>query len=167
MATREEIVEALRANDARIDELRARILDRPEHPLLEGEWRVRDALSHLAARANPMPRVLERIERLDSGGPEAPRIQIDEINHGQVEERHGSSAADLIAEIKAGHASAIEGLPGIDDGTLARELPLGFRPGTSRVGDMLRMAGAGHESSHLDAIEAALAGTPEGTATAP
>ena len=99
--------------------------------------------------------------------PEAPRIQIDEINHGQVEERHGSSAADLIAEIKAGHASAIEGLPGIDDGTLARELPLGFRPGTSTVGDMLRMAGAGHESSHLDAIEAALAGTPEGTATAP
>ena len=91
MATREEIAAALRATDARIDELRDRILDRPEHPLIEGEWRVRDALSHLAARANPVPRVLARIERLDSGGPEAPRINIDEINHGQVEERHGSA----------------------------------------------------------------------------
>ena len=91
MATREEIAAALRATDARIDELRDRILDRPEHPLIEGKWRVRDALSHLAARANPVPRVLARIERLDSGGPEAPRINIDEINHGQVEERHGSA----------------------------------------------------------------------------
>ena len=156
MATRDEIVEALHASDVRIDELQARILDRPEQRLLEGEWRVRDALSHLAARANPVPRVLQRIERLDGGGPEAPRIAIDEINHGQVQERQGSSAADLLAEIKAGHASAVEGLPGIDDGTLARELPLGFQPGTTTVGDMLRMAGGGHENSHLDAIEAAL-----------
>ena len=158
MATRDEIAEALRANDARIDELRGRILDRPEHPLLEGEWRVRDALSHIAARVNPVPRVIERVERLNSGGPEAPRINIDEINHGQVQERHGSSAADLIAEIKAGHASAIHDLERIEDDTLAREIPLGFRPGTTTVGEMLRMASAGHERSHLDAIEAALGG---------
>lgn len=157
MATRQEIVEALHASDARIGELRGRILDRPEHPLPEGEWRVRDALSHLAARANAVPRVLERIERLDSGGPEAPRINIDEINHGQVKERHGVSAVDLLAEIKAGHAAAIEGLQNIDEATLTRELPLGFRPGTTTVGEMLRMAGAGHEGTHLDAIEAALA----------
>ena len=158
MATRQEIAAALHASDARIDELRGRILDRPEHPLIEGEWRVRDALSHLAARANPVPRVLERIERLDRDGPEAPRINIDEINHGQVQERHGSSAVDLIAELKAGHASAIEDLQAIDDDTLAREIPLGFRPGTTTVGEMLRMAGAGHEGSHLDAIDAALGG---------
>ena len=44
----------------------------------------------------------------------------------------------------------------MDDGTLARELPLGVRPGTTTVGEMLRRAGGGHESSHLDAIEAAL-----------
>ncbi len=158
MATKDEIAEALRASDARIDGLRTRIVDRPEHPLLDSEWRVRDALSHLAARANPVPRILDRIERLDSGGPEAPRIDIDEINHGQVEERHGSSAVDLIAELKAGHASAIEALAGIEDGTLEREIPLGFRPGTATVGEMLQMAGAGHEGSHLDAIEAALGG---------
>jgi hypothetical protein len=34
---------------------------------------------------------------------------------------------------------------------------MGFRPGTTTVAEMLRMAGPGHEGSHLDAIEAALA----------
>ena len=93
-----------------------------------------------------------------ASGASATRINIDEINHGQVQERHGSSAADLIAEIKAGHASAIHDLERIEDDTLAREIPLGFRPGTTTVGEMLRMAGAGHEGSHLDAIDAALGG---------
>jgi hypothetical protein len=161
MVTRDEIAEAFRANDARIDALRGRILDRPEHKLLEGEWRVRDALSHLAARANPVPRILERIDQGGDGAP--PRINIDEINHGQVEERRNDSAADLIAELKAGHAAAVEALTDVDDELLALEIPLGFRPGTATVGEMLRMAGAGHEGTHLDQIEASLAAVDAGS----
>ena len=159
MATKHDIADAIRANDARIEGLRTRILVRPEQPLPEGEWHVRDALSHVAARANPVPRILARVKALDGAdaGP-APRIDIDEINHGQVEERHGASPEELLAEIAAGHAAAIEELAGLDDELLSRVIPLGFRPGDTTVGDMLNMAGAGHERTHLNDVATALEG---------
>ena len=53
MATRDEITTAIRAVDARLDGLRRRILAHGEQPPREGMWRVRDALSHLSARASP------------------------------------------------------------------------------------------------------------------
>ncbi|MSQ29789.1 MAG: hypothetical protein EXR68_04800 [Dehalococcoidia bacterium] len=51
---RDELVSAIEAADARARALRARLEQHADTPLLEGEWRVRDALSHLAARANPV-----------------------------------------------------------------------------------------------------------------
>ena len=159
MATKDEIADAIRANDARIEGLRTRILVRPEQPLAEGEWRVRDALSHVAARANPVPRILARVKALDGADAgTAPRINIDEINHSQVEERSGASPEELLAEIAAGHAAAIEELAGLDDELLSRVIPLGFRPGDTTVGDMLNMAGAGHERTHLNDVATALEG---------
>ncbi len=159
MATKDDIANAIRANDARIEALRERILARPEQPLPQGEWRVRDALSHVAARANPVPRILARVEALDRDeAGAAPRINIDQMNLGQVEERRGASPEELLAEIAAGHAAATEELVGLDDELLSRVIPLGFRPGDTTVGDMLHMAGAGHERTHLDDVAVALEG---------
>ena len=71
MATREAIVQAIRNADARSEALRERIIAAPAAPLAEGEWRVRDALSHLAARANPLP-LIEMVSAMAESGAEGP-----------------------------------------------------------------------------------------------
>ena len=49
MATRDEIVTAIKAVDARLEGLKARIIDQGDAPLKEGTWHIREALSHLDA----------------------------------------------------------------------------------------------------------------------
>lgn len=159
MTTRDDFIAAVHNVDERLAALRDDILANPDKPLLEGTWRVRDALSHLAARANGVPRVLARVEAVDnpppSGASAAPR-NIDEINAGQVEERGDRSAEELLEEIRAGHAAALEAAAAIDDATLERSIPLGFRPGDATVGELLVMGGPGHDGNHLAQVEAAL-----------
>ncbi|MGE3960372.1 MAG: maleylpyruvate isomerase N-terminal domain-containing protein [Dehalococcoidia bacterium] len=157
MSSREDFTAAVRQIDERIAGLRAEILAHPDRPLLEGTWRVRDALSHLAARANGVPRVLARVAAIDqpAGAAPAPR-NIDEINAGQVEERTDRSAEQLLDEIREGHAAAITAAGEIDEALLARSIPLGFRPGDATVGELLLMGGPRHDGNHLDQIEAAL-----------
>ena len=156
MTTRTDIIEAIRLVDARLDGLQTRILEDGDRPLPEGTWRVRDALSHLAARANGVERVLMRLRAHEAGTPIAQPLSIDEINAGQVEERTSLGAADLLAEIRAGHAGAISALGQVDDETLAKMLPQGFRPGESAVADQILRGGPGHDANHIDQIEAAL-----------
>ncbi|MCK9496087.1 MAG: maleylpyruvate isomerase N-terminal domain-containing protein [Dehalococcoidia bacterium] len=157
MTTREEFIAAVQQVDERLAALREQIVAGGEKPLQEGTWRVRDALSHLAARSNGVARVLARVEAADnpSATPPAPR-NIDEINAGQVEERTDRSVEELLDEIAAGHAAAIEAARGLDDETLARSLPLGFRPGDATVAELLAMGGPRHDGNHLDQVEAAL-----------
>lgn len=158
MTSREDFVAAVRGVDERIAAIRADIVANADKPLLEGTWRVRDALSHLAARANGVPRVLARVEAADdpsSGGAPAPR-NIDEINAGQVEERADRSVEELLGEIRDGHTAALAAAAAIDDATLARSIPLGFRPGDATVADLLVMGGPRHDGNHLEQVEAAL-----------
>src|SRR5690606_775479 len=157
MTTRDDFIAAVRAVDDRIAGMREAILANAERPLLEGTWRVRDALSHLAARSNGVPRVLARVEAADhpSAAPPAPR-NIDEINAGQVDERVDRSVEDLLDEIQRGHAAAIEAAQGLDDALLGRSIPLGFRPGDATVAELLVMGGPRHDDTHLDQIEAAI-----------
>ena len=154
MATREEIAEAIRTADGRIGALGERIAEGAERPLPEGEWRVRDALSHLAATANPVPAVLARVRALDEpGGEPPPRTS----NEDQIAARAGASAADLVAEAREGYRAALEALADAGDAELARPIPFGFRPGEAPAGDMLHMLASGHAGGHIDDIEAALA----------
>jgi len=159
MSSTDEFAAAVRQIDDRLAALRQEILANGDKPLLEGTWRVRDALSHLAARANGVPRVLARVEALDSpansGSAPAPR-NIDEINAGQVDERSERSVEELLDEIHAGHAAALVAAAAIDEATLARSIPLGFRPGDATVGELLVMGGPRHDGNHLDQVEAAL-----------
>ena len=149
MATRDELIQGFEGLNARIDGLSEAIIANPEAALPEGEWRVRDALSHLAASSNPVPRMLERAQ----GGEAAGMPNNDE----QVAERSDVSPADLIAEVKAGHEASIAALGDADEALFAVEIPLGFRPGDIAVGDLLGMLVTSHESGHIDDIEAALA----------
>ncbi len=166
MPTRDEVQSAIGAFDARIDGLRERILANGDAALAESEWTVRAALSHLAARANGVPRVVQRAEQAaqstagdgQQSGSAPPPINIDEINAGQVTERAGRSVLELLDEIRDGHRAAIAAVAELDESLLERSIPRGFRPGDTTVGEMLIMGGAGHDGSHLDQIEAALPG---------
>jgi len=156
MATRDEVVAAIQAVDARLAALKPRIIARGEAPLKEGTWRVREALSHLAARSNGVDRIAQRVRDTQAGkAPAAPR-SIDEINADQVAERSSKSVAELLDEIAAGHAAAITAVRAIDQATLDAMLPLGFRPGESAASDLMVRGGPGHDQTHVDQIEAAL-----------
>ena len=50
---RAEVIKVFEEVDARVNALRPRLEANPDAPLPSGTWRVRDALSHLAARSGP------------------------------------------------------------------------------------------------------------------
>lgn len=150
--TREELIEAIEHAEQRLAALRPVLEAAAEQSLPTGTWRVRDALSHLAARANPISRVLQRIEEAASGVT-APRPPIDDVNAEQVEERVGLTAAALLDEMQAGHRATLEGIP--DDALLAGMLPA-FGGGEVTVAEMIARIGVGHETNHLNEIEQAL-----------
>ncbi len=156
MATRDEVVAAIRAVDTRLDALKPRIMAQGDAPLKEGTWRVREALSHLAARANGVDRVAQRVRDTQAGkAPAAPRT-VDEINAGQVAERTSKSVAELLEEVARGHAAAITAVGAIDESILDTMLPFGFRPGESAASDLMLRGGPSHDNNHIDQIEAAL-----------
>ena len=157
MTTRDEIIAAIRGVDARLATAHDRIIAGGERPLTEGTWHVRDALSHLAARANGVDRVIQRLRAAEAGTPVAAPVTIDEINAGQVEERRDATVAALLDEIRIGHAAAIAAIGHVDDATLAKLLAQGFRPGEAPVADMILRGGPGHDGTHIEQIEAALA----------
>lgn len=156
MTTRDEIIAGIRGVDERLAALRDRIIEAGERPLTEGTWAVRDALSHLAARANGVDRVIQRLKAWEAGLPFMPPQTIDEINAGQVEERRSADVASLLDEIQVGHAAALAALEHVDDETLAKEMPQGFRPGDAPVADLIVRGGPAHDNGHIDQIEAAL-----------
>jgi len=156
MATRDEVVAAIRAVDARLEGLKPRILAQGEASLKEGTWRVREALSHLAARSNGVGRVAGRVAAAQAGTPAAPPASIDEINADQVADRSSKSVAELLDEISAGHAAAIAAIGTLDQAVLDYPLALGIRPGEAPASDMMLRGGPGHDNNHLDQIEAAL-----------
>lgn len=156
MATRDEVAAAIRAVDARLDALKPRILAQGDTALKEGTWHVREALSHLAARANGVDRVAQRVRDTQAGkAPAAPRT-IDEINADQVAERSSKSVAELLDEIARGHAAAVTAIGALEQPVLDAMLPLGFRPGESAASDLMLRGGPGHDNNHIDQIEAAL-----------
>lgn len=147
--TRDELIEAIESAERRVVALRPALEAAAERPLPAGSWRVRDALSHLAARANPIPRVLQRIEESESGAV-APRPPIDDINAEQVEERVGLTVSELLDEIQSGHRATLAGIPG--DEVLVKMLPA-FGGGEITVAEMIARVGVGHEANHLNEIE--------------
>lgn len=156
MTTRDDVIAAISEVDHRLDALEARILASGEQPLLEGTWQVRDALSHLAARANGVDRVAQRVRASQAGTPMAPVASIDEINAGQVQEREAATVAELLDEIRAGHAAAIEAIRRLDEATLEHPLPMANRPDPQPAVEMMLRGGPGHDNGHLDQIESAL-----------
>jgi len=156
MATREAIVQAIRDADARGEALRERIIAAPEAPLAEGEWRVRDALSHLSARANPLP-LIEMVSAMaESGDAPPPQDEGEAMNAQQIAERASMSATEILDEMHAAYEEAVAGIEGLDDETLARPVKLPIMPKEIEMSDLVLMSTSMHVEAHLGDIEAAL-----------
>jgi hypothetical protein len=155
--TRDEIVGAFQAVEERLEALAPLARAHPEAPLPSGEWRVRDALSHVAARSNPIPRVLTRLnEASEASGNPRPVRDIHEINAEQVRTRADQDVGALIEELHAGHREALRSLEAMDDDVLERRIPVAFAPGELSVAEFIVVAGPRHEGNHLNDIETAL-----------
>lgn len=156
MAKREAIVQAIRNADARGEAIRDRIVASPEAPLLEGDWNVRDTLSHLAARANPLPLIEMVTAMAESGAEQPPADEGEAMNAQQIAERAGMSAAQILDEMHAAYEEAIASIGGLDDETLARPVKLPIMPNEIEMSDLVLMSMTMHVEAHLGEIEAAL-----------
>ena len=158
MANHDQIIAAIEDVDMRVEEMWDRILEHGDTPLAEGTWRVREALSHLAARANGVERVMARARALkDPTAPQPPAPRsVDEINAEQVAERSTKTVRQLLDEITEGHRQAIVALRTISREELREKIPQGYRPEEIEVGDSMIRGGPGHDHGHLDQIEAVL-----------
>ena len=155
MTTHGEIMAAIEVIDGRLDTLAARLPEDQATALPAGDCRVRDALCRLAARADSAALISEYW--LDAGAKGIlADLDIDALNQGEIDDREGSAASALLAEIRAGPARTLQAVQDMDEATLARELPFGEQPIT--VGEMIRLAGPGHDGHHLDEIQTALGG---------
>lgn len=155
--TRDEIVQAIRAADARLQALAPRIRAAGDTPLASGSWRVRDAMSHVAARGNPIPRTLDRLNQAtDAAGKPHPIRDIHEMNAEQVGDRAHASMDDLIRETLDGHRQALADLDELDEDVLERRLVVAFQPGELSVAEFVHLAGPRHEATHVNDIEAVL-----------
>ncbi|MSQ11856.1 MAG: hypothetical protein EXR48_04090 [Dehalococcoidia bacterium] len=158
MTTRQEVLEALKEADRRLDWLSGRIKAHPDAPLPQGTWKVRDCMSHVAARAeitSIIPTMMQMAEVVKRGG--RPSFgNIDEVNSGQVAERKAKNVEGLIAETKQGHAQAVKAIGSMSEAQLAHALPKFWEKGEISVAEMLIMNLQGNEGVHLNDIEAAL-----------
>ncbi len=155
MATREAIIETIRKSAARGEALRERIIAAPEAPLADGEWSVRDALSHLAARANPLS-LIEAVSAMLQAEGEPPAFDPDAQNAAQIAERADKSAAEILDEMQAAYEAAIAGIDMLDDGTLAMGLKLPGMETEIQRSDLVVMSMGMHVEAHVGDIEAAL-----------
>jgi hypothetical protein len=162
MTTKQALIAAIQAADERVRGLAPLIREQPDAPLLHGEWRVRDALSHVASRADVVM-VFEGFTRLAAtGNASASAIfDIDAINRGQIQERQERDTEALLQEIAAGHAAALASVAAMDEAALAREIPMPVSSEATTTGNLLLLAGPTHEEMHLDEIARALGVAPD------
>jgi len=164
MTTKEEVIAAIEASDARVDGLAAALLANGQAKLPESEWDVRQALCHVAARANAVPLSSMIAQRALAAKAKGQPLDLRaganralDINQAQLEERQGRSVADLLAEIHAGHQAAVAAVRALPPDQFDQSFPRLTGEGEMTLGDLILRAGTGHENDHLNHIERALA----------
>ncbi len=83
-------------------------------------------------------------------------LTVDEVNHGQVQERTDLSVAELVDEIVAGSEAALAQLDELSDNFLEQTVKVSFGPGELAAGAIILFGGPRHFREHLGDIEAAL-----------
>jgi hypothetical protein len=162
MTTRAEVIGAIEAVEARVERMAPAILAHADARLPVGEWCVRDALCHLAARSNSVPMVVAAAEELlaakTQGGSERLRrtYNIDEVNRQQIDSRQDRTPRELLGEIGEGHRAEIAAVSALDQEWLDQRIPSFTGQGDMSIVDLVLAAGPGHDTAHLDQIERAI-----------
>ncbi len=163
MATKQEIVDALRAFNERAQNFAAGLSpDDWTKTTYEQGWNVKQAYCHLAGTtagvpfmialaANPRP---PRGGAGGDGGTEA-AFDIDAWNAREVAEREGKPIEEILAELKTGHENSVKAVQATSDELLAKEFraPWGL---VAPLGDVLMEMVNGHDRGHLTDIEKAV-----------
>ena len=158
MATREEVVAAIREGQERVaatfgrlteEQLATRIHDD------EGDrWTAKQVLAHLAGRAAGYARLTQMGIARQTPPAAGGRFDVDEWNRQRVEERIDRPASELLEEFRRVHDDLIAQVEAMPDQSLSRVVPLpaGERP----LSDVLLMSGGRHSVSHAEVVERAL-----------
>jgi hypothetical protein len=159
MTTRADVITAIEAVEARVQRLAPGMLAHADVPLLDGEWNVREALCHLAGRANSVllaTAIAERVRAAQSQGqPPSDRGsgRSADINQAQINDRQGRSVPDLLQEIHEGHLAAIQAVGELDQQLFEQRVPRFTAEGDMSLGELILRAGPGHDNEHLDQVE--------------
>jgi len=162
MTTKADVITAIEAVEVRVERLTPRILAHADAGLPDGEWRVREALCHLAARANSVPiatAAAQRARAAQAQGQPALRrgsFSIDEVNQRQIDDRRNRSIQALLDEIHAGHQAELRAISDLDPQSLDLRFPAFTGEGDMSLAELLLLAGPGHDNNHLDQIEQAI-----------
>ena len=165
MTTKDEVISAIEAADARMKALAPALLAHGPDRLPDSEWDVRQALCHVAARANPVPLSLTIMQRMLVASAQGQKpdfrggaVRGAEINQAQLDERMDRSVAEVLAEIETGHQTALATVREMPQDEFDQRFPRVTGDGETSLGEMILRAGAGHEKEHLDQIVNALGG---------
>lgn len=156
MATKAEIIDALRTVEERVELLAPQIRLNLEESLLSGTWTVHDALCHLAADSNGVPGFVARMERVANGLPRRESgFSVDDYNERNIAQRKTKPVDEVFAEIRTGLQTDCNRVQELDEAFLQRELP-SVRGEVMPISDQMRAYLGSHPNSHLDDIEKAI-----------
>jgi hypothetical protein len=162
VATRQEIIDAVRGFVQRADKLAAGLSPADwETTVYEQGWTAKQTYCHLASLGatisffanlaqNPPP----------SGGVGAGGgFDIDAFNAQQVARRQGKATDEILTELRTVYEGSLKTMDSVSDELLAREMINPFLGSRATLGDILvEEFTGGHHCMHLDDIERAVRG---------
>ena len=160
MATKQEIVDALRAFAQRAERVAAGLSpDDWNRTTYEQGWSVKQTFCHLATMSNAAPFIINLAAssppptggRGGDGGT-TPPFDVDARNAREVAARENKPVEEILAEVKAGEENSIKVVQATSDELLAKEFraPFGL---VAPLSDVLLRVINGHNGGHLDDIE--------------
>jgi len=156
VATKNELTSGIREVEARLDSLLPGARENLSQTLPDGTWTVHDALCHMAADANCLPRWQRQVDAAINGtSARSPGFNLNQYNQENINARKGKPVDEVVQEIRDGlHGDAVA-IPGLDDALLPREVP-NFRGELQPASDRLSFTTGRHNHIHLDDIENAI-----------
>jgi len=161
VATRQEIIDAVRAFVQRADKIAAGLSAADWEKTVYGrDWTVKQVYSHLASMGGAIPffaNMANNPPPPGGGGGGGGGFDVDAFNAQQVALRQSKSTDEIVAEIRTGFEGSLKFLDSVSDELLAKEMTTSFDlAGT--LGDILVQAVTSHNDEHLDDIERAVRG---------
>jgi hypothetical protein len=153
MATKQEIVDGIRAGMARVQQTFGTLTDGQLATKVhesDGGWTAKEILCHLAGRAD----VFTLLSQFAETGSFPANFDGAHWNQERVDARIGKSRDELLAEFRSVHEAWIERVGGLSDEVLAKTVQRATGPTT--FGDMLRGSGGTHSINHTIEVEKAL-----------